>query len=90
MPDLLREAEAVSSQPPSDMVVDGGPLGCGELLVLLHGKMRDLRPGEILELVTGDPGAHEDLPAWCRMTGHTLLLEQDKHFFIRKEEKKNG
>lgn len=62
-------------------------MGCGELLVLLHVKMRDLRPGQVMEVITHDPGAHEDLPAWCRMTSHTLLKEQDKHFFIRKGEK---
>ncbi len=73
--------------PHADLTVDGGPLGCGELLVLLHVKMRDLQIGQVMDVVTYDPGAHEDLPAWCRMTGHTLLLEQDQHFFIRKGEK---
>ncbi|HMA34133.1 MAG TPA: sulfurtransferase TusA family protein [Chloroflexia bacterium] len=70
--------------PPVDATVDGGPLGCGELLVLLHQQMRTLQPGQVLEVVTYDPGAHEDLPAWCRLVGHTLLAEQDKRFYIRK------
>ena len=74
------------AQPHSNLIVDGGPLGCGELLVLLHIKMRGLKPGDVMQVMTYDPGAHEDLPAWCRMTGHTLLLEQHNQFFIRKGE----
>jgi len=69
-----------------DAVVDGGPLGCGELLGLLHRQMRTLAPGQVLEVVTHDPGAPEDLPAWCRMVGHTLLAAHDGHFFIRKRD----
>ena len=68
----------------ADITVDGGPLGCGELLVLLYQQMRALQPGQVLEVVTYDPGAREDLPAWCRMVGHTLLAERAQHFFIRK------
>ncbi len=67
-----------------DTVIDGGPLGCGELLVLLHRQMRALPPGAVLEVITGDPGAREDLPAWCRLVGHTLLAARAPHFFIRK------
>ncbi len=74
----------VEPNPEPDLVVDSGLLGCGELLVLLHQRMRSLGPGQVMEVVTYDPGAHEDLPAWCRLTGHTMLAEQDTHFFIRK------
>ncbi len=78
----------MDNQPDYHLLVDGGSLGCGELLVLLHIKMRVLQPGEVMLILTDDPGAHEDLPAWCRMTGHTLLEEQNNQFFIRKGEKR--
>jgi tRNA 2-thiouridine synthesizing protein A len=51
---------------------DAGDMGCGELLVRLRGLMASLGPGEVLRLVARDPGAREDLPAWCRLTGHAL------------------
>lgn len=70
------------------IVVDAGRLGCGELLVLLHGEMGRLAPGQVLEAVTYDPGAREDLPAWCRLLGHTLLAEKAGHYFIRKSSHK--
>ncbi len=30
-------------------------------------------PGALLELWTDDPAAEHDVPAWCRLRGHTLL-----------------
>ena len=39
------------------------------------GRMRlKAMPGEVLKLIARDAGAPEDLPAYCRMTGHKLLL----------------
>ncbi len=34
-------------------------------------RMTALAPGQVLRLVALDPGAPADIPAWCRMTGHT-------------------
>ena len=35
--------------------------------------IREMAEGEVLELLGDDPGIREDLPAWCRGTGHELL-----------------
>lgn len=47
-----------------------------------------LRPGEVLKLVTSDPGALEDIPALARQRGDTLLAtEQDdktQTFWLKK------
>jgi len=51
---------------------DAGDMGCGELIVLLRGRMLALPEGGVLRLVAHDPGAVEDIPAWCRMTRHPL------------------
>ena len=32
-----------------------------------------LSPGETLEVICTDPGATNDVPAWCRINGHKLL-----------------
>lgn len=56
---------------------DAGYMECGELLVLLRKRVRALAPGGVLHLVARDLGAVEDLPAWCRLTGH--LLRQVDH-----------
>jgi tRNA 2-thiouridine synthesizing protein A len=48
----------------------------------------DLSPGQILELITTDPGALEDIPALARQTGNILLgavREEDRQrFWIEK------
>jgi tRNA 2-thiouridine synthesizing protein A len=47
---------------------DAGDMGCGELLIHLSMKMKQLQPGELFKLIALDPGAVEDMPAWCRLT----------------------
>jgi tRNA 2-thiouridine synthesizing protein A len=32
-----------------------------------------LPPGSLIELLTDDPAAEHDVPAWCRLRGHELL-----------------
>lgn len=58
---------------PFDAEWDAGDLGCGELVLELRLRMRQLAAGQTLRLTARDPGAPADIPAWCRMTGHRLL-----------------
>jgi len=69
---------------PVDATLDAGPTGCGELLVLIHRQMRALAPGQVLYVQAHDPGAREDVPAWCRLTGHHLLAAGAGRYWIRK------
>ncbi len=65
---------------------DAGDMGCGELLLELKFRLAHLRPGDVLRLVAHDPGAREDLPAWCEMTGHTLVSAQHPVYRLRRRE----
>jgi len=65
---------------------DAGDTGCGQLVVELSRRMKELDPGESLELIARDAGAPVDLPAWCRMTGHALLSADHPVYVIRKGE----
>ncbi|MFJ7728090.1 sulfurtransferase TusA family protein [Neobacillus sp. NPDC097160] len=71
-----------------DFLYDAGPTGCGELIMNLFLTMKKLESGQIIEVISYDPGAREDLPAWCRMQKHTLLERSDSgktsHYFIEK------
>jgi len=69
-----------------DVEWDAGDLGCGELVLELHTRLGDMRPGQVMRLIARDPGAREDLPAWCRMTGHTLVSQQHPVYLIRRKE----
>jgi tRNA 2-thiouridine synthesizing protein A len=70
-----------------DAVWDAGDLACGDLILQLRGRMEAMLPGHVLRLVALDPGAPEDLPAWCRLTGHTLLAADHPVYYIRREER---
>jgi tRNA 2-thiouridine synthesizing protein A len=65
---------------------DAGDLGCGDLVLQLMLRMNALRAGAVLRLVALDPGAAADIPAWCRMTGHTLVDEAPPVYLIRRKE----
>jgi len=63
---------------------DAGSMGCGELLIELRLRLRELEPGCVLALRALDPGAVEDLPAWCRLVGHTMLRQEPPNYWIQK------
>ncbi len=69
-----------------DLIWDAGDLGCGDLVLLLRSKLRAMLPGELLKLTALDPGAPEDIPAWCNMTGNRLVFQQHPLYFIRNKD----
>ena len=64
---------------------DAEEMGCGELVIQLKLRLRDLRPGVTFHLVARDPGAREDIPAWCRLTGNELLAADHPSYLIRRQ-----
>lgn len=74
-------------RPQPDARWDAGDMGCGELILKLKLKFRnELAAGEILELTATDPGAPQDIPAWCRLTGNPLILQSHPTYFIQAKE----
>ena len=69
----------------ADAEWDAGDLGCGELVLELRRRVEALERGQRLHLVARDAGARADIPAWCRLTGHTLVSAQHPVYEIRKE-----
>lgn len=65
---------------------DAGSLGCGDLVLELRIRLRAMQAHQILKVTANDPGAPEDLPAWCRMTGHTLVRAEHPQYWIRRKE----
>jgi tRNA 2-thiouridine synthesizing protein A len=78
----------------SEVFYDFGEMSCGDLLIALLKAMRPLPGGTLVEVRALDPGAPIDIPAWCRMVGHTLLVRaggpQNTHYLIRKEGHTHG
>ena len=71
----------------ADVVWDAADLACGVLLLGLRGRMEAMRPGQVLRLIAQDTSVPEDLPAWCRLTGHTLLSAAHPVYLIRRKER---
>lgn len=71
--------------PPTDRW-DAGYMGCGELVLQLRRRLAPLAAGELFELIAYDLGAPQDLPAWCRMTGHRLVDAAHPRYLIRRRE----
>ena len=77
--------------PAPNAVCDGGDLDCGSgLLLIIRNAMAPLDAGGVLEVRSRERSVREDLPAWCRMVGHTLLGTQEVdggyvHYALRKK-----
>ncbi len=65
---------------------DAGDLACGDLVLELRMRLRRMAAAQVLKLTARDPGAPEDLPAWCGLTGHTLLFSSHPIYFIQRKE----
>jgi TusA-related sulfurtransferase len=70
----------------ADLFYDAGDQGCaGGPLEEIARMLRRLAPGQTLEVRAVDPGVAVDLPAWCRMTGHTLVDQRIDRYLIRRK-----
>jgi tRNA 2-thiouridine synthesizing protein A len=63
---------------------DAGETGCGQLIVGLRRQLERLDPGSLLKVIARDAGAPADLPAWCRITGYTLVSASHPVYVIQK------
>lgn len=75
-----------SRVPRADAEWDSGDMGCGDLVLELRKRLEAMRPAEVLKLTARDPGAPEDIPAWCRLTRHRLLMTDHPIYFIGRKE----
>jgi len=48
-------------------------------------RLLPLVPGTMFRLRATDPAAPEDIPAWCRMTGHALVSANHPIYIIRRK-----
>lgn len=53
--------------------LDAKRLLCPMPVIRTQDKIKNLAVGDVLEVVCTDPGALNDVPAWCRINGHKVL-----------------
>ena len=71
------------------VVFDGGDLDCGSgLALLIREHMLEVPPGAVLEVRSREITVCDDLPPWCRLSGHDYLGElpggNTTRFFVRR------
>jgi len=72
----------------ADQTLDCMGLYCPMPIVRTAEKFKELKPGEILEVVADDKGIKLDMPAWCEATGHEYLGMEEEGEEIRVYVKK--
>lgn len=71
--------------PIPEAIFDAGDMGCGELVMQLRIRMQAIPPDGKIEVIAHDPAGPEDIPAWCRMTGHTLKSMNHPQYIIQRK-----
>lgn len=63
----------------SDLKLDTLGYFCPMPIIMTSKKIKELAPGQVLEVVSDDEGIKKDMPAWCETTGHQMLgLEEEQ------------
>jgi len=62
-----------SSAPAADVRMNVVGQACATLTPIIASRMRQLEPGQVLEVVSDDPTARSGLASWSRLTGNPLV-----------------
>ncbi len=54
-------------------ILDARRLLCPLPVIRTQDRVKNMLPGQQLEVVCTDPGVMQDIPAWCRINGHQVL-----------------
>lgn len=72
----------------ADFSIDCLGLYCPMPIVKTAEKLKELKSGEVLEVVSDDEGIKKDMPAWCSTTGNEFLGTEEEagHYrvYVRK------
>ena len=54
-------------------LLDARNMMCPMPVIKTQNRIAELSPGDVLEVTCTDPGALNDIPAWSRINGHTVV-----------------
>jgi tRNA 2-thiouridine synthesizing protein A len=68
----------------SKYVIDARNLLCPIPVIRTQNAIAGCQPGDELQVLCTDPGVVHDIPAWCRVHGHTIskIAQQDRDIII--------
>jgi TusA-related sulfurtransferase len=80
--------EPLSERPGADRILDTVGFYCPVPIIKTSAQIREMMPGQVLEVLSDDRVILVDMPAWCKSAGHDYVghLEEEGeiHLFVRK------
>ena len=67
----------------ADQTLDCRGLTCATPIVKTAERIKQMKPSEVLEIISNDPGIKLDMPSWCEITGHELVGVEEAKGEIR-------
>lgn len=71
----------------SEQVLNTQGLLCPLPVIRTQDAIKTLQSGDTLKIIATDPGTMHDIPAWCRVHGHTLesaeAVDREFEFVIK-------
>ena len=71
-----------------DHSVDARGLNCPLPILAIRRTLKDMRTGEVVQLLATDPGSTDDIESFCDQTGNSLLSSEEQGgeylFMVRK------
>lgn len=68
--------------------LDASGLSCPLPIVKTKKEIDSMTSGQVLEIISTDPGSKNDMTAWCKRTGNELLESVEEggkfKFFVKK------
>jgi tRNA 2-thiouridine synthesizing protein A len=61
---------------------DAGEESCGRVIINLHLYLKSLIPGTRVLVISKDPAAPLEFPAWCRMVKNDLISVEHPFYLI--------
>ena len=86
---LTAAADALPLEPPvPDLDVDASGLNCPLPILKAKKELATLASGQVLRLVSTDPGSKRDFEAFARQTGNPLVAQHEQGtgwaFYLRR------
>jgi len=73
---------------PVAAILDTFGLLCPLPIIKTAVRLKQLKRGDVLKVLSDDPGIKEDMPAWCTTSGNELMrideLGNEFHAYVRK------
>jgi len=78
----------MQTPPDIDKVLDTTGLFCPEPVMMLHSTFRDIKAGDLVQVLATDPSTTRDIPKFCLFLGHELVEQSESNaqyqYLIRK------